>query len=364
MVLVRQESSLSIKVAGVSKHYRDTTVLDAVSLDIAAGEFVTLLGPSGSGKTTLLNIIAGFVRLDEGRVYFGDRDVSLLSPHKRDLGIVFQNYALFPHMNVADNVAFPLRARRVGRARRDEQVKRALDLVRLGGYCDRRIDQLSGGQRQRVALARAVVFDPKIILMDEPLSALDKQLREAMQIELRHLHQALGATTVYVTHDQREALTMSDRIAVLQLGKLVQLDTPSNLYNRPLTRFVAEFIGESSLVPVQSGDSGSVRLGSVVLKSSHPVPAASSLLLAIRSETVVVARDGQEQQNILEGVVGDIAYQGDSVLAFVDLVAGGRVMMRCAARHDVTGMIPPVGEKVRLALDPEHMVVVPAEDVA
>jgi putative spermidine/putrescine transport system ATP-binding protein len=225
-----KERSLPIKVANVGKRYGSVAVLDDVSLDIAAGEFVTLLGPSGSGKTTLLNIIAGFTRLDGGQVYFGDEDVSLLPAHKRNLGVVFQNYALFPHLSVAENVAFPLRARRVDRAAREDRVARALELVRLPGYGNRGIHQLSGGQRQRVALARAVVFDPKIILMDEPLSALDKQLREEMQIELRHLHAKLGATTVYVTHDQREALTMSDRVAVLKNGRLVQFDAPEGLY--------------------------------------------------------------------------------------------------------------------------------------
>jgi putative spermidine/putrescine transport system ATP-binding protein len=222
--------------------------LDDVSLDIAPGEFVSLLGPSGSGKTTLLGILGGFVQPSSGAVWVGERDITFAPPHKRDIGIVFQNYALFPHMTVGENVAFPLRARRQPKSTWAKKVADALAMVELSGYENRGIGQLSGGQRQRVALARAMVFEPQLILMDEPLSALDKQLRETMQIELRRLHRKLGATIVYVTHDQREALTMSDRVAVMDSGRIQQLGSPFEIYERPATEFVAGFIGVSNLV--------------------------------------------------------------------------------------------------------------------
>ena len=193
-------------------------------------------------------VLAGFIRPDSGEIRFGDRDVSLLPPHKRDIGMVFQNYALFPHMTVAGNVGYPLRLRGVAKAEIDERVQKVLELVQLGGLGARNVDQLSGGQRQRVALARAIIFEPRILLMDEPLSALDKKLREQMQIEVRHLHQRLGMTTVYVTHDQREALTMSDRVAVINQGRFRQIGKPQDVYERPDSRFIAEFIGESHFV--------------------------------------------------------------------------------------------------------------------
>src|SRR5690606_14562669 len=219
-------ASLPITIRKLTKSYGEVHALDNVDLDIESGEFLTLLGPSGSGKTTVLMVLAGFTRPDSGSVLFGDREVVRLAPHKRDVGMVFQSYALFPHMDVAGNIAFPLRLRGVGRTETAQRVERALETVKLGGYGKRRIDQLSGGQRQRVALARAIVFEPRILLMDEPLSALDKQLREHMQVELRQLHDQLGTTTIAVTHDQREALTMSDRVAVLHQGCLMQFAEP------------------------------------------------------------------------------------------------------------------------------------------
>ena len=225
--------SLPIDISGLSKAYGLIKALDDVSLKIAAGEFLTLLGPSGSGKTTLLMALAGFVRPDGGSIRFGESEMIATPPHKRGLGMVFQSYALFPFMTVAENVAYPLKVRGMSKTDQKARAERALDTVQLGGYGDRRITQLSGGQGQRVALARAMVFEPQIILMDEPLSALDKKLREHMQIELKALHQKLDATVVYVTHDQREALTMSDRIAVVNHGRIEQVETPERLYPAP-----------------------------------------------------------------------------------------------------------------------------------
>mgnify|MGYP001459915650 CR=1 FL=1 len=235
-------TALPVQVQSLSRHFGEVRAVDDVSFDIRPGEFLTLLGPSGSGKTTLLMMIAGFSRPTAGSIRIGGQEIVHLPPHKRNIGMVFQNYALFPHMTVGENIAYPLRLRKTGRAEVEERVRKVLDLVQLGGYAGRRIGQLSGGQRQRIALARAIVFEPRILLMDEPLSALDKQLRETMQIEIRKLHDRLGTTTISVTHDQREALTMSDRIAVFSNGRLAQIATPFGLYEQPENRFIAQFI--------------------------------------------------------------------------------------------------------------------------
>ena len=245
------QGALPITARNITKTYGKVHALDDVSLDVKSGEFLTLLGPSGSGKTTLLMVLAGFTRPDQGSLKFGDQEMIRTAPHLRDVGMVFQNYALFPHMTVAGNVGYPLRLRNVPMPEISQRIEKALETVQLGGYGTRKIDQLSGGQKQRVALARSIVFEPRILLMDEPLSALDKKLRDRMQIELRHLHEKLGMTTVYVTHDQREALTMSDRIAVVNHGRIMQLATPQGLYEQPANRFVADFIGDSTFLSVE-----------------------------------------------------------------------------------------------------------------
>jgi len=243
--------ALNISIENVTKTYGNFFALKDVSLEIKSGEFLTLLGPSGSGKTTLLMVLAGFTRPDYGSVKFGTEEVVLKPPHLRDIGMVFQNYALFPHMNVEQNVGYPQKLRGVSKKDIKDTVNEALKTVKLDGLGHRGVAELSGGQRQRVALARAIVFQPKILLMDEPLSALDKKLREEMQIELRQLHDSLNMTTVYVTHDQKEALTMSDRIAVINGGGLMQLGTPNEIYQNPNNAFIADFIGESSLLSVK-----------------------------------------------------------------------------------------------------------------
>ncbi len=267
--------ALPISISRITKRYGDIHALDNVDLEIRSGEFLTLLGPSGSGKTTLLMVLAGFTRPDHGSIKFGDEEIILKPPHTRNVGMVFQSYALFPHMDVAHNVGFPLKLRSVSKAEIAERVEQALNTVQLGGYGKRQINQLSGGQKQRVALARAIVFDPRILLMDEPLSALDKKLREHMQIELRHLHEKLGMTTVYVTHDQREALTMSDRIAVINHGKLMQLDTPREIYDRPANRFVADFIGESTFLKLED-KAGKLMFGGQAHRGSRSSGAAQA----------------------------------------------------------------------------------------
>ncbi|GGC70847.1 ABC transporter ATP-binding protein [Paraburkholderia caffeinilytica] len=335
--------------------------LDDVSLDIAPGEFVSLLGPSGSGKTTLLGILGGFVQPSSGAVWVGERDITFAPPHKRDIGIVFQNYALFPHMSVGENVAFPLRARRLPKATWAKKVADALAMVELSGYESRGIGQLSGGQRQRVALARAMVFEPQLILMDEPLSALDKQLRETMQIELRRLHRKLGATIVYVTHDQREALTMSDRVAVLKNGRLVQIDTPERLYDRPCDAFVASFIGEATLLAVTRAGDDAVRLGDTVLRTAHPLPRGDKLLLAVQTEKLVIdGGDRHEGVNRLSCRVTEVLYQGESLRVFATLADGTAISLRQPGGHDARRRIPEPGAPMSVVLDPQDTIVVPA----
>jgi putative spermidine/putrescine transport system ATP-binding protein len=352
-----------VEIRNLSKSYRRggqiVPVLSDITLNIAAGDFVALMGPSGSGKTTLLGILGGFIQPSAGSIRFGDRDVTFMPPHKRDIGIVFQNYALFPHMNVADNIAFPLRARRLPKASWAERVRGALAMVDLAGYEDRRISQLSGGQRQRVALARAIIFEPRLILMDEPLSALDKQLRESMQIELRHLHRRLGATIIYVTHDQREALTMSDRVAILKDGKLVQIDEPARLHDHPANSFVASFIGEATLLPVRRLGRHSVALGGTTLRSSRPIPPSGDLLLAVQTEKLLIEERGDaSHHNMLSGRVSEIVYQGESLRVFVTLDDGASLSLRQPSHYQACRRIPPVGERLSVSLHPEDTIVV------
>jgi putative spermidine/putrescine transport system ATP-binding protein len=235
-------------IQNVSKHFGDIKAVDNVTFSIKGGEFLTLLGPSGSGKTTLLNMIAGFFRPTNGVILIGERDITGLPPEKRDVGMTFQNYALFPHMTVADNIAFPLKMKKVPKQEIAVRIKKALELVRLSGFESRHPKQLSGGQQQRISLARSIVFDPSLLLMDEPLGALDKKLRQHMQLELKQLQRKLQMTVVYVTHDQEEALTMSDRIAVMNEGRIEQIDTPDEIYQHPKNWFVADFIGESNFI--------------------------------------------------------------------------------------------------------------------
>ncbi len=360
MVKSTQQENFGVSIRSATKTYGDFRALDDVSLEVRPGEFVSILGPSGSGKTTFLGILGGFVQPSSGRILLGERDITFEPPHKRNIGIVFQNYALFPHMSVAENVVFPLRARRLPKADWPAKLAAALDMVELGGYGDRRIDELSGGQRQRVALARAMIFEPGLILMDEPLSALDKQLRETMQIELKHLHRKLAATIIYVTHDQREALTMSDRIAIMNKGRIVQIDTPERLHDNPADSFVAGFIGEATLLPVTRVDERTVMLGDRRLVSTRPVPHNLSLFLVVHSEKLTVEPDeGAEGANLLSGVVDEVLYQGESLRLFVTLSGGGRVSLRLPSNHHGRALLKQPGERIVVRLHPDDTVVVP-----
>ena len=311
---------LPITIEHVRKAFGSYVALNGVSLEIAAGEFLTLLGPSGSGKTTLLMALAGFVRPDSGSLAIGSRDVTRLSPDKRDIGIVFQNYALFPHMSVSANVEYPLILRKVPKSEARTRALAALSRVKLEGYGERDIAALSGGQRQRVALARAIVFEPRVMLMDEPLSALDKNLREHMQFEIRHLHDELGITTIYVTHDQREALTMSDRIAVMDAGGIQQIGTPSEIYHRPKTRFVAEFMGEANVLPAG------------VLTRSDLGSGPGSGLAMIRAESFHL--DASEIVGGTVAVTGTLsakAFRGENWLLNLRTAGGEEVMLSIPA---------------------------------
>ncbi|AZO63168.1 MULTISPECIES: ABC transporter ATP-binding protein [unclassified Mesorhizobium] len=352
-------TALPIGIHGIEKRFGALSILSDLSLDVAAGEFLTLLGPSGSGKTTLLMILAGFVRANAGSITVGGEEIITMPPHKRNIGMVFQNYALFPHMNVFHNIAFPLKQRRVSAAETAERVERALDLVQLKGLGERRVDQLSGGQRQRVALARAIVFEPRIVLMDEPLSALDKGLREHMQIELRNLHRRLGMTTVYVTHDQREAITMSDRIAVMNAGRIEQIDQPEVLYARPKTKFVAGFIGESNFIPVECRN-GSVWYEDRKLRMNDPAPSAGRHLMVVRPEKLRLLADADQARpvNALPATVGDVIYQGDSFICYATLRDGRQVTLRDYCRSDVLAKLPAPGEPIALGIDAQDVVLV------
>jgi spermidine/putrescine ABC transporter ATP-binding subunit len=355
--------SLPITIRNVTKAYGGFRALDNVSLDVASGEFLTLLGPSGSGKTTLLNVLAGFIRPDSGKVLFGENDITLTPPHKRDIGMVFQNYALFPHMTVAGNLAYPLKLRRVSRAEIEERVRRALDIVQLSGFEDRHVDQLSGGQKQRVALARAIIFEPRVVLMDEPLSALDKKLREHMQIEVRHLHQRLGMTTVYVTHDQREALTMSDRIAVIDKGRFRQIDKPRDIYERPRSRFIAEFIGESYFLPVTVSGTEAVFGGQKLRLAETPFSTSPSQFLVIRPEKLKIVTTGEDTSglNLFRGRVKELVYQGETLLISVELPGGEEI----GVRQPTSSAAPPppeAGAEVVVGLAFDDTIIVPDEN--
>ncbi|MEC9384675.1 MAG: ABC transporter ATP-binding protein, partial [SAR324 cluster bacterium] len=306
-----KSNPLNISIKDITKKYGDFYALKEINLEVMSGEFLTLLGPSGSGKTTLLMALAGFTSPDYGSIKFGNEEVVLKPPHLRGIGMVFQNYALFPHMNVEQNVGYPQKLRGVSKSSIKETVEEALNTVKLDGLGHRGVSELSGGQKQRVALARAIVFKPKILLMDEPLSALDKKLREEMQIELRHLHDSLNITTVYVTHDQKEALTMSDRIAVINEGSLMQLGTPTEIYNNPKNSFIADFIGESSLIPIKVKDK-CAQLGKVKLLVNHKVDFDGDYLLVIRPEKLFLSKGNETNTNFFVVSVLESIFQGES----------------------------------------------------
>lgn len=325
-----------IRFQKVTKDFGTIRVVENLDLDIARGEFVSLLGPSGSGKTTLLMMLAGFEGVSGGAILLDGQKINDLPTHKRNMGVVFQNYALFPHMPVSRNVAFPLEMRGIAKAEVADRVKKALDMVQLGHLADRLPGQLSGGQQQRVALARALVFEPRVVLMDEPLGALDKQLREQMQLDIRDLHRRLGLTIIFVTHDQDEALTMSDRIAVFNHGQIQQCASPREVYDHPSNRFVAEFIGETNLlegtIGKVSGETLALTPADGITLHSHGMPGfreGDRGLLSLRPERIDLHPEGvaPEGANSLTGEIADTVYQGDH-LRVVIATGAGKIIAR------------------------------------
>jgi putative spermidine/putrescine transport system ATP-binding protein len=360
----------SVEVRGLSRSYDAVVALRAVDLAVAPGEFVSLLGPSGCGKTTLLRCIAGLIAPTAGDVLVDGRDITHLPVHRRGLGMVFQSYALFPHMTVAENVGFGLRMRGMATAEAQKHIAEALALLQMQGLEQRYPGQLSGGQQQRVALARSLVTRPKVLLLDEPFGALDAQLRDAMQIELRRMQRRLGVTTVFVTHDQHEAFTMSDRVAVMSGGELQQLDTPSAIYNRPKTPFVAEFIGQvnrfegtmrgcegrASVVLVDGRDEPILaETGADQISSGHRVQ------IMVRPERIVIASPGSSPgRNAQSGIVSDIVFSGEKVSIFIDTAIGPLEVHQFSASTE-NGTRIAIGEPLVATWDPSDTMVFAAK---
>ncbi|XVU23097.1 ABC transporter ATP-binding protein [Actinoplanes sp. CA-054009] len=331
-------SDAAIKLTGLKKSFGAVEAVAGVDLEIADGEFFSMLGPSGSGKTTVLRMIAGFELPTAGRVELSGRDVTRLAPFERDVNTVFQDYALFPHLSVIENVEYGLKVRKVPRKQRRERAERALASVRLEGFGERRPREMSGGQRQRVALARALVNRPKVLLLDEPLGALDLKLREQMQVELKQIQRDVGITFVFVTHDQDEALTMSDRVAVFDNGRVAQVGTPEEVYERPGTPFVAGFVGTSNLL---TGEAARMVFGR---DGAH----------AVRPEKLTLNVDGEAG---VPGTVAEVIYAGPVTRFVVDLDAGARVTVVEQNRRTGTAALGEMrGKRVRLTWHPEHVI--------
>ncbi len=362
-------AALAVKASGktdafvafehVQKSYDGVAlVVKDLNLSIGKGEFLTMLGPSGSGKTTCLMMLAGFETATHGEITLDGRPINQVPPHKRGIGMVFQNYALFPHMTVGENLSFPLEVRGIAKDAREVKVRRALDMVQMGSFINRRPAQLSGGQQQRIALARALVFDPALVLMDEPLGALDKQLREHMQFEIKHLHESLGITVVYVTHDQGEALTMSDRVAVFNDGRIQQLATPQDLYERPQNSFVAQFIGENNKlrgrVETIEGGRCTVRLATGDLIDATPVnvrEVGAQTVVSIRPERVESKTEllPPDAQTIAVTVV-EVIYMGDLWRTVLSVAGADDFVMK--SRNSQGQRVLSVGEKIRIGWAP------------
>lgn len=356
-------ASVKVHLEGVSKRYGLVQALHNVDLTVHTGEFLTLLGPSGSGKTTLLNMIAGMKAPSTGQVWIDGRDATALPPGKRDLGMVFQNYALMPHMTVFENIAFPLRVRKVSNVEVQRRVNDIIDLVKLTGFADRKPTELSGGQQQRVSVARCLVYNPALILMDEPLGALDKKLREEMQLELKRLHTALGVTALYVTHDQEEALTMSDRIVLMNKGGIEQIGTPDDLYFRPVSVFAAEFLGDSNILDgtlESAGRTAEVRLASgekVVAKTASPFRAGEPVSALIRPENVVLTKDESTAPNIIWGEMVDTISFGGVIKSFVRMADGKTLVAQELNRQGRDSVRP--GDRIGLSWTAQDVVLLP-----
>ena len=327
-----------LRLERLTKRFGDVVAVDDISISVSSGEFITLLGPSGSGKTTTLMMIAGFEDPNAGDIYIDGESLAGVPAYRRDFGMVFQNYALFPHRSVAENIEFPLRMRKVPRDRRRSMVADALALVRLPDHGTRYPNQLSGGQQQRIALARALVFNPLVLLMDEPLGALDRKLREDMQLEIKRLQKQLNITTIYVTHDQEEALVLSDRIVVVNQGRFEQVDDPATLYERPATTFVADFIGESNIVPLTIvRDAGRCRGEAaggrhLTLPSDTALPDGARANLIVRPEKLRIVDEAPASGSTLSGTVREAVYVGDTTRYVIDAGDGLSIVARIQNR--------------------------------
>ncbi|BCB21182.1 ABC transporter ATP-binding protein [Bosea sp. ANAM02] len=353
----------SLTFEGLGKSYGEVEVVRDVSLTIAEGEFVSLLGPSGCGKTTILRMVAGLVEPSRGRILIGSDDVTALPPNKRGLGLVFQSYALFPHMTVFENVAFGLRRRKVAGAELDKRVKEALGMVRLAAFGERYPRQLSGGQQQRVAIARALAPHPRVLLFDEPLSNLDAQLRDEMQIELKRLQRNLGITTLFVTHDQGEALSMSDRVGVMAKGVMQQFAAPEDIYHRPATGFVASFIGKpnrlAGSVAVREGAGGRLAVDGVEIPAARiDQPAGAKVDVVIRQEAVAI-RSGAPQAGEIAGAIVLRSFSGARVQYVVRLAEGIEIVAETAS-HGAEAALA-IGAPVALSIDPAAVFAMPPE---
>lgn len=363
---VEARRAARLRLVGLRKEFGHVIAIDDLSLDVGAGEFLTLLGASGSGKSTTLMSIAGFVRPTRGKVLVNERDQTTVPAHRRDIGIVFQHYALFPHLSVAQNVSFPLEMRNMARAEIRERVERILSLVRLSGYERRRPSELSGGQQQRVALARALVYEPSILCLDEPLGALDKNLREEMQDEIRRIQRELRITTISVTHDQQEAIRLSDRIAVMRSGRIEQVDTPQHVYERPANRFVAEFMGASNfIVGSWVSDAGGhylrVNDGTrVPVHMQASAPAGAPVGLVVRPERLVLTPlDASKNSSLLCAQVSSIMYDGDFWKVGLILDSGHRLV---ASRLNLGEIDIRVGQRLNVSWRAEDAWVVGVAD--
>jgi putative spermidine/putrescine transport system ATP-binding protein len=355
----------SLRLESLVKRYGDAEVVAGVSLDVNPGEFVTLLGPSGSGKTTTLNMIAGFVDVTAGQILIDDRPVAKVPAHKRDIGVVFQHYALFPHMSAADNIAFPLKQRKLPKAEIRALVDHALEQVHLTKFADRYPRELSGGQQQRVAVARAIVFSPPVLLMDEPLGALDRQLREGLQLEIARIHREVGSTFIYVTHDQEEALVLSDRIALFNGGRIEQLGTSEELYERPSSLFVAQFLGQSNCfrgTASRSAGAAELRWGDTTLKIAPDNAAGieGAAVMIVRPERMrVCVGSSPDAANAVEGTVEQMIYLG-SARKLVVRFGDGHTGLVTEPASEITPV--SIGDRVHVCWSAEDCVLVPAPD--
>jgi len=347
----------NLLLSNVTKLYKNFKAVDDVCININKGEFLTILGPSGSGKTSLLKLIAGFEKINSGEILLNKDNIESKKPYERNIGMLFQNYALFPHMNVFENIAYPLKIRKYSKADIKKKVTELLKLVDLENVEERYPKQLSGGQQQRVALARAIVFNPPLLLLDEPLGALDKNLRQKMQLEIKHIQQKVGITTISVTHDQEEALTMSDKVCIMNKGKVEQIDSPERIYQRPKTRFVAEFIGEINIVNckiveldeevayVKAFDDCTIK---VIIDHESGLSVGQDMLLVFRPENIAIIKNDQEWENTSKAIIKEIIFVGDTLK--VKVIIDGAVEIMIKASPSIKDTLS-IGKNIMLGWD-------------